>query len=176
MPDEPTAPGTGTPTATPPAPQGPPEDPTAEASKWKELARKHEDRAKANAAAAKELEELKAKHMSEQERAVAEAKAAGRAEALKEAGALLVDASVKAAAAGRGIDVEALLEGVDRGRFLDDAGKPDTKAIQAWVDRVAPAGTGGTPNGGRPDTGQGNRGSRPGLGMNELIRQRAGIR
>jgi len=173
---DPNAPGTGTitPPATPPTP--PSEDPAAELAKWKDLARKHEERSKANAEAAKELEKLKAQGMSETEKAVATAKAEARAEALKEAGSMLVDARVETAAAGRGIDTAALLEGLDRTRFLAEDGKPDTKAIQAWVDRLAPAGNGGTPNGGRPDTGQGNRGptSKP-SDMNSLIRRGAGL-
>jgi hypothetical protein len=55
----------------------------AEAEKFKTLSRKHEERAKANAAAAKELEQLRQQSMTEQEKAVEQAKAEGRAEAIK---------------------------------------------------------------------------------------------
>lgn len=142
---------------------------TEDESKWQALAKKHEaDLRKAQ----KELDAARAAAMTDQEKAVAQAKATGRAEALKEAGALLVDAKVEAAAAGRGIDVAALLEGLDRSKFLDAEGKPDAKAITAWVDKLAPANR--TANG-RPDTGQGNRGAAPdSQDFNQMIRRAAG--
>lgn len=113
-------------------------DLTAELEKWKAQARKHEDRAKANAAAAKELEKLREQSMSDQERAVEEARRAARREALAEVGASRVDDAVRVAASGRAVDVDALLEGLDRSRFLGEDGVPDRDAVAAWVDRVAP--------------------------------------
>jgi len=117
----------------------------AETEKWKQLARKHEERAKANAAAAKERDEIRTAAMTEQERAVAEAAAAARTATLAEVGSELVDAEVKAAAAalnaaGRPVDADALLEGdvFNRAAFLGEDGKPDTARITAWLDRVAP--------------------------------------
>lgn len=174
MPDpDPNAPAPPAPPAPPADPPKPPEDPAAELAKWKEMARKHEERAKANASAATELEKLKQQSMSDTEKAVAQAKTDGRLEALKEAGTRLVDAEVKAAAAGRDIDVPVLLQGLDRTAFLDADGNPDTKAITAWVDKLAPA-TNRNANG-RPDTGQGNRGQAPpATDMNQLIRQSLG--
>lgn len=140
----------------------------AEIEKWKALARKHEDRAKANGSAAKELEELKAKTMSEQEKAVAAAKAEGRTEALKESAVRLVDAEVRAAAAGRKIDVDTLLEGLDRSKFLTEEGEPDTKTIVAHLDKLAPTD-------GRVDLGQGTRGSGgDSTDFNTMLRQAAG--
>lgn len=130
----------------------------AEVDKWKAQSRKNEERAKANAAAAKELEALKASTMSETEKAVAEAKAAGRAEALAELGAARVEDAVRVALAGRNADVDALLEGMDRSRFLDDDGQPDRDGIAAWVDRIAPAPT-EPPTPVVPDLGQGVRGA-----------------
>lgn len=133
------------------------DDPAKEIAKWKELARKHEDRAKSNADAAKELDKLRQQTMSDVEKAAVLAKAEGRTEALREVGTKLVDAEVRAAAAGRNVDVDALLEGLDRSRFLDDDGDPDVKAIAAWVDRIAPQ---PDPDSGRPhafDLGQGVR-------------------
>lgn len=124
----------------------------AEVDKWKATSRKHEDRAKANAAAQKELDAVKAASMSDQEKAVALAVAQARAEAFAEVGGQLVDAAVRAAVAGRGIDADALLDGLDRSRFLDD-GQVDQAAITAWVDRIVPAGT--------VDLGQGARGTTP---------------
>lgn len=124
--------------ATPPAPTDPDADTAAELAKWKDLARKHEERAKANAAAAKELETFKASQMSDTEKAVAAAEAKGRLTATQEFGGKLAAASIRVAAAGRNIDVSALLKGVDPTRFLDDAGDPDEKAIKEWVDSIAP--------------------------------------
>jgi hypothetical protein len=130
----------------------------AEAEKWKELSRKNEHDKKANAGAAKELEELKKKGMSDTEKAVAEAKAEGRKEALLESGSLMVEAEIKAAAAGRNVDVAALLEGIDRSRFLNDDGKPDTDAITAWVDKIAPSKSDEKKP--FPDLGQGDKGTK----------------
>lgn len=114
-------------------------DPAAEAEKWKAQARKHEERAKANAAAAKELEELRRSAMTEQEQAVAKAIDQARAETLRQVGGQLVAAEVRAAAAGRSADVDALVEAIDPTKFLDEAGQVDRDAVKAWVDRIAPA-------------------------------------
>lgn len=154
-----TQPDTGdtTPDATPAQAPADPDtgtDLAAELEKWKSQARKHEQRAKANAEAAKELEKLRSESMTEQERAVEAAKAATRAELLIEVGSRLVDAEVRAAAAGRSLDVDALLDGLDRSRFIDDDGEPDRDAIASWVDRIAPQGTDTPP---RVDLGQGVR-------------------
>lgn len=133
------------------------DDPAKEIAKWQALARKHEDRAKANAQAVKDLEDLRKTTMTDQERLAAEARAEGRTEALREVGGKLVDAEVRAAAAGRNVDVDALLEGLDRSRFIDDSGDADQRAITAWVDRVAPK---PDEDQGRPsafDLGQGHR-------------------
>jgi len=45
---------------------------------------------------------------------------------------------VRAAAAGRVADVDALLEGINPAKFLTDDGEPDRDAISVWVDRIAP--------------------------------------
>lgn len=148
----------------------------AEIDKWKSAARKHEDRAKANASAAKELEQVKQASMSDQEKAVELAKAQARTEALLEVAVERVDDSVKLACAGRNVDVDALLEGLDRSRFVTDDGKPDADAIAAWVDRIAPKSD-------QPyaaDLGQGARtGSQTPLGSDPLLnslKQSLGIR
>lgn len=131
-------------------------DTAAEIEKWKKLSRKHEDQAKANAAAAKELETLRQSSMTDQQKAVETAKAEARTEALREVGGKLAEASIRVAAAGRNVDVDALIEGIDASKFLDDAGDPDTKAITAWVDKVAPAGDDKAPV--KRDLGLGARG------------------
>lgn len=132
----------------PPAPPETPPPPAQEtADDWKakyeetlKEARKHEDRAKANAAAARELDALKQSSMTEQQKAVEAAKAETRTEVMREVGGKLAHAAIRVAASGRSVDVDALLEGIDASKFLDDHGDPDTKSIAAWVDRVAPAG------------------------------------
>lgn len=125
----------------------------AELDKWKALSKKHEDRAKANAAAAKELETFRKASMTEQEQAVEAAREEGRRQAMQEASAGRVEDALRAAAAGR-LDADALIENVDRTRFLTEDGQPDREAIAAWVDRIAPKDD-GTPK--VPDLGQGTR-------------------
>lgn len=112
----------------------------AEAEKWRTQSRKHEDRAKANAQAAKDLEALKQQHMTDSERAVAEAKAAGRSEALAEMGGKLVEAEFRVIAKGRLDDkaLDALMAALDRGPFVNDDGSPNRQAIEAFVDGIAP--------------------------------------
>jgi hypothetical protein len=118
----------------------------AEAAKWKaeadeqkKLKRKVEDQNKANA---KELERLQTASLTDQERAVATAVQAAkdevRAETLRQVGGRLVDAEVKAAAASTGLNVDALLQGLDRARFLGDDLEPDTAGITAWVQSLTP--------------------------------------
>jgi hypothetical protein len=143
----------------------------AEAEKWQALARKNEERAKSNATAAKELEKVRAAAMSEQERAVAEAKSAGLTEAQKATAPRLVRAELRAAAAEAGLGKDALagfLEYADLSKFVTDDGEPDDKAIAAAVKRL-----GGT--GQRPDFDGGARttAAKP-ADMNSLIRQHAG--
>lgn len=172
------------PEATEPAPEptdtaGDAPDTAAELDKWRSLARKHEERAKANAAAVKELEQLKAQSMSDTEKAIAAARLEAAAEAAKVYGGRLVDAEVKAAAAGRPVDIDALLEGLDRTRFLGDDGDPDTAAIAAWVDRVAPAPEPEPTGPPRLDLGQGSRGAPIALGsdpLEQMLRNQLGIR
>lgn len=121
---------------------------------------------------ASELESLRLAAMTEQEQAVAKAAADARTETLREVGASRVDDAVRVALAGRSVDVDALLEGMDRGRFLDDEGQPDRDGIQAWVDRIAPAQEPAAPQ--PVDLGQGTRtptpvGSQTPLGSDPLL-------
>jgi hypothetical protein len=134
-------PDTGTPDAPEAPPEAPPTDPAAlaaELDKWKAQARKHEERAKANASAAKELDKVRQDAMSDQEKAVEIARQQARAEALQEVGGKLVQHAIRAAVAGRGVDADALLEGLDPTRFVNEDGDPDLDAITAWVERIAP--------------------------------------
>jgi hypothetical protein len=106
------------------------------------------------------LAKIEAQHMTDQERAIAEAKAEGKAEATKTSGLRLAAAEFRAAAVGRFADPAAVIELVDLGRYLDDNGEPDTKAIVAAVDKlatgvVAPSNGGGKiPAGPRGDSGR----------------------
>ncbi len=86
-----------------------------------------------------EADKARAATLTEAEQAVEAVKAETRTAVLREIGGKLVDAELRAAAAGRPIQVDALLEAVDRGRFITDDGDVDRKALAAWVDRIAPA-------------------------------------
>lgn len=136
-----------------------------EAEKWKGLARKNEDRAKANATAAKEIEELRKSAMSDQERAVAEAVEKAINEERGRNASTLVAAELRAAAAGRLDDnaLAAILEGVNTTAFITETGDPDTDAIRGWLDRIVPAPTEQKPETGvlTLDLGQGARGGNP---------------
>lgn len=164
------APDPGTPPAEPEPEQGDGKDWKAEHDKALANSRKWEDRAKANAGAAKELEELRKQAMSDQERAVAEAQAAGRAEALSEVASEIVDARIEAAAAGRMQETQlaTLLEGLDRTRFLTGDGKVDLAKVQAFVDGIAPAAEPGDPE--FPDLGQGAQGQAHALNGDPMLR------
>lgn len=138
-------------------------DPAAMADALKKAnaeAKKYRLEAKANADA---IEALRLESMTESEKTVTQAVESARTETrrdvLREVGGQLVDAQVRVAAAGRPIDVDALLEGVDRMRYIDDTGAVDVKGISAWVDRIAPAAT--APVTPRLDFGQGQRGQPP---------------
>lgn len=136
-------------------------DPAAEAAKWKALARKHEDRAKANAAAAKELEKLRAATMSDTEKAVAEAEQRGRTAATAEHAQALAGARIEAALTGVVPDPGAFVEDLNLSKYVTDTGDVDTEAITALRDKYAAlAGPqeNGSDKGPRADLKQGNRG------------------
>lgn len=132
-------------------------DLAGEVEKWKTQARKHEDRAKANAAAAKELEALKQSTMSDIEKAVAEAKAEGRAEGLKESAVKVASASIRAAAAGRLDITDDLLEGINLSSFVDESGDVDDAKVTKFVDSIAPKSDENTTTTKVIDLGQGSR-------------------
>jgi len=110
----------------------------------------------------KELESVRLSSLSDAEKAVELARTETRAETLRNVGGRLVDAEVRAAAAGRvsADQVEALLEGLDRSRFITDDGDVDRDALALWVARFAPAPASGPQ---RPfgDVGQGARTTSP---------------
>ena len=94
---------------------------------------------KAAETARNEAEALRKKHQSAEERALEEAKNAGRAEALAEANSRLVRAEVRTAAAGK------LTDPGDAGALLGDLdrfvvkGEVDTKAIASAIDELVKA-------------------------------------
>jgi hypothetical protein len=158
---------TPAPPATPPAPQATSDtDLAKELEKWKGLAQKHEARAKVNATAATELERLRQESMTETEKAVAAAKAAGRSEALAEVGGQLVVSSLRAAAAGRinAKVLDAVLANLNVAAFMGDNGQPDHAAITAFVESIAPPPAEQqeeSPDPRWPDLGQGQHGTPP---------------
>lgn len=125
-----------------------------------------EKRAKQNET---ELQKLRDANMNEVDKAIQTAKAEGRTEALREAGMGRVEDAVRAAAGGRPVDVDALLDGLDRTKFLGDDSQPDREAITAFIDRLAPAPTERGDGFKVPDLAQGTRGdNQQGLGSTEL--------
>lgn len=155
-------------------------DLAAEVERWKVQARKNEQRAKANADAAKELDKLRREGMSDQERAVDEARAQARAETLAEVGSARAADAIRLAANGRVVDVEALIEGIDTTKFVGDDGQPDREAIAAWVDRIAPAPDENAPQA-FPDLAQGARPGAAALALNgdpllDSLKSKLGIR
>lgn len=128
VPSPPPAPATG---AEPPAAD------TAEAEKWKALARKHEQRAednlkvaKANEAAARELAEIKAAQQTEAEKLVAKAEAAERAAA--DLRTRVLRAEIKAAAGDFADPADAPLY-LDLAKYGDDVDPDVIKADLAAV-------------------------------------------
>ena len=127
----------------------------AEVDKWKSLSRKNEQQAKANLAAAKELEEIKKSQLSDTERLIAETKEQTALSVRREFAGKLVDAELKSQLNGRLLDAGALLA-FDKSSFIDDDGNPNIEAIQSWVE--AHSKTTEIP---APDLGQGSRGNNP---------------
>jgi hypothetical protein len=107
---------------------------------WKAQARRHEREAKA---ARRELEELKRAQLSDTEKAIADAKAEGRTEALTEAGERVLGMAVKVAASSKLASpkvAEPMLraEGLWDG-LVDKDGEPDEKAIEKALDALLKA-------------------------------------
>lgn len=128
-------------------------NPEQQAAYWRSMARKHEQRVKDMS----DYDQLKSDHakyqdlvaasQTEHEKAIAEARRQGATEASAAAGARMVEAWFHAAAAGR-IDtdrVNALLEGLDRSKFLGSNGDVDTAKVYNFVGNFAPAAPTQTP-------------------------------
>jgi hypothetical protein len=114
---------------------------------WKAQSRKHEQGVKSMSdyddlkTKAAEYQKLVEASKTEQEKAIDAAAKEAREATLKEVGSRLVDAQFTVAAAGRldGDRLSALLDGVDRTRFMKDDGSADADKVKAFVDSVAPA-------------------------------------
>lgn len=146
----------------------------ADTTDWKAEARKWEQRAKENRAAAADLEKQRKAAMTDAERAVAEAEERGRSAVRAEYGARLAQTEFRAAAATRnpGYDVGKALQYVNLAAFVGDDGEPDTKAIAAAVADLVPEPSGAA----RPPAFDGGaRTTAPASAdMSRLIRQAAG--
>ena len=163
------------PTPTPPAAQPTPV-PTPPVTKddtdWKAEAQKWEQRAKSNRDAATALEKSQRATMTEAERQVSEAKAAGRSEAVTEFGKRLARTEFDAVAGRRNpdFDTKSALEWVDLARFVGDDGEPDSKAIKAAVERLVPEAVSGPPS----FDGGARTPAAPAKDMNDLLRRATG--
>jgi hypothetical protein len=138
-------------------------DPVVETEKWKNLARKHEERAKANAKAAAELEELKKSMLTDQEKAIEEARRETRQQTRAEYTTKLVDAKLETSLNGRILDANAVLS-FEKSQFITDDGDVDEDAISNWVESNTK-----TPDTVYPDLAQGQRGSAPALNSDPLL-------
>lgn len=109
-------------------------DPAKELAKWKALSRKNEKAAKETQA---ELEKLRTASMSEQEKAVAQAREEGKAEAATAIQLERVRDKIEAKAGGKLADPEdaAALLG-DLSRFVQDDGTIDTAGIAEAIDNL----------------------------------------
>lgn len=108
-----------------------------EAEKYKHFMRENE---KQKNAALAELDKLKQSQMTDAERAIEEAKAAGRKEGTTASVTRLVKAEIKAAAATAGVEFPKELEKhLTFTNFADADGEPDEIAIQALVASLKPS-------------------------------------
>lgn len=133
--------------------------------------RKWEERAKENSGAARAAEKARLDAMSEQERAIEEAKQSARTEAATSYGKRLARTEFDALAGRRnaGYDTSKALEYVDLAKFLDENGEPDSAAIKAAVERLVPEATNGPAS-----FDGGARGSAKTTDFNQVLRQAAG--
>lgn len=106
----------------------------SELEKWRALSRENEKRWKT---ASRELEELRQEQMTDQEKAVAQARADARREAISELATSLTEAEIRAQAASAGVTVKT--EYLDLDRFLGEDGRPDTELVAQFVAGHTPA-------------------------------------
>lgn len=109
----------------------------ADRDKWKKISRKHEQRAKANAKAAKELAELKKKGLPDDQRAVTEAEERGRTAAAADFAQQLAGARIEAALTGIVDDPADLVEELNLAKYVTDDNEVDHDAIDELKDKWA---------------------------------------
>lgn len=136
---------------------------------WKHHSRKHEARASERSdydelkAKAAKYDTLDAASKTEQERALEQAKedaaTEARSKATSELAPKLVDAEMRAAAAGKLTpeQLAPLIENLDRSKFLTDTGDVDLEKVATFIGAAAPGAAGGTTKPGFPNLGQGKR-------------------
>lgn len=125
--------------ASPPAPPAPPAPPKPEPTEDPALAGLRtalEDERRKSREAQQALAALQRQGMTDQEKAVAEAKEAGKVEGLKSAGLLIAAAEFKAIAAGRLADPDEVLTLLDLSRFVKDDGTIDKRALTSVVEKL----------------------------------------
>lgn len=127
----------------------------AEVDKWKSLSRKNEQQAKANSAAAKELEDIRKSQLTDTEKLIEQTKSETAQSVRREFATKLIDAELKAHLNGRVIDSGALLS-FDKASFVTEDGNIDSEAIQSWVEAHSKESSTSA-----PDLGQGARGKNP---------------
>lgn len=158
---------------TPPAAQPPePTPPVEDTTDWKAESRKWEQRNKDNKTALDALTKTQRAALPEAEKAIADAKDAGRAEARAEYGQELARTQFDALAGRRNAeyDTAKALKYIDLASLLGEDGRPDPKAIKDAVEDLIPV-----PEGGPPSFDGGTRTTAPvSTGMNGLIRKAAG--
>ncbi|WP_050515044.1 hypothetical protein [Streptomyces rimosus] len=110
----------------------------AEAEKYRALQKKWEARAKENATAAKERDELRKQSMSDQERAVEEASAKARTEERVRLAGKLARQGFLAAAAGRIPHAASVADDLNLAKYVGEDGEVDESGLAGLVDRLAP--------------------------------------
>jgi len=173
--DPPAPPATPTtPPVTPPTPPPPADAPTGfpadtpltemtveqRENYWKHQARKHESRANARAdydSVKAELDRIKQANETDSEKAIREAREAGKSEARTEVVNETVKALLRMGLRANGVkddDLDEIVSTINLSAYADDKGLVDDEKVLRTINRLA--GTAGSNTG--PDTGQGNRG------------------
>lgn len=120
---------------TPPAPPKPDADPASDSLGDAGKKALDEER-KARKALQKQLDELRKSQMTDQEKAIAEAKASGLAEATASYGRQLAQAQFDAEAARAGVNLGDAAGLIDVGQFIGDDGQIDNAAIKKAVGQL----------------------------------------
>jgi hypothetical protein len=132
----------------------------AEVDKWKSLSRKNETRFKETST---ELDQLRQSQMTDSEKAIEEARAAGRNAALSEVGTRLAEAELRALAASSGVDLPSA-DFLNMSRFVSSDGQVNADALSEFVSSLPKR---DAPPAFRQDIGLGRQGS---PGANQLTR------